>query len=117
MMRLRLRILVAGFNAAVSEYTLARLEIAAAHPRIVTPPVVDRLGVAVRADDGARAWRAAIRQVRAADSYVRTGASAVARRHAAWARLVAAYEGLRGRAVSIEALRTAGAGTRRKRSS
>jgi hypothetical protein len=114
-MRLRLRLLVAGFNRAVSDYTLARLEIAAAHPRIVTPPVVDRLGVAARADDGARVWRAAIRQVRSADTYVRTGASAVARRHAAWSRLVAAFETLRDHAVSIEALRTAGAHARRKR--
>ena len=114
-MRLRLRLLVAGFNHAVSDYTLARLEIAAAHPRIVTPPVVDRLGVATRADDGARVWRAAIRQVRSADTYVRTGASAVARRHNAWSRLVAAFETLRDHAVSIEAVRTAGARTRRKR--
>jgi hypothetical protein len=115
MMRLRLRLLVAGFNQAVSAYTLARLEIAAAHPRIVTPPLIDRLGVPGRADDGARVWRAAIRQIRAADSYVRTGASAVARRHEAWSKLVLAFEALRDHAVSIEAVRTAGARPRRKR--
>jgi hypothetical protein len=114
-MRLRLRLLVAGFNQAVSDYTLARLEIAAAHPRIVTPPVIDRLGVRVHAEDAGRAWRTAIRQVAAADSYVRTGASAVARRHEAWKRLVGAFETLRDRAVSIEALRTSGAHARRKR--
>lgn len=114
-MRLRLRRSVLGFNQAVAAYTLARLEIAAAHPRIVTPPVLERLGISTRSGDGSRAWRAAIRQVRAAESYVRTGASAVARRHPAWARLVTAFELLRGHAASIEAVRTSGARARRKR--
>jgi len=114
-MRLRLRLLVAGFNEAVLAYTLARLEIAAAHPRILAPPVIDRLGIAGRPSDGARVWRGAIRQVRVADTYVRTGASAVARRHEAWGRLVSAFESLRDRAASIEALRAAGAHPRRKR--
>ena len=116
MIRLRLRRLVAGFNRAVAEFTLARLEIAAAHPRIVAPPVVDRLGAGTL-PDGARAWRAAIRQIRTADTYVRTGASAVARRHEAWSRLAGAFETLRECAIGIETLRTSGVRVRRKRSS
>jgi len=114
--RLRLRRLVAGFNHAVSGYTLARLEIASAHPRIVAPPIVDRLGAGLK-PDGARAWRTAIRQIRGADAYVRTGASAVARRHEAWAQLAGAFESLRECAAGIEALRTQGARVRRRRSS
>lgn len=114
-MHLRLRRLVGAFNQAVSEYTLARLEIAATHPRIVAPPVIERLGAGEH-PEGARAWRTAIRQVRAADTYVRTGASAVARRHEAWSKLSSAFEALRDFAFRIEALRTSGARVRRKRS-
>ncbi|MBV8082617.1 MAG: hypothetical protein JO293_01090 [Candidatus Eremiobacteraeota bacterium] len=114
MMRLRLRVMVAGYNQAVAEYTLARLEISAAHPRIVAPPVIDRLGAFQRARDPAAAWRAAIRQVRSGEAYVRTGASAVARRHPAWSRLTGAFGALREYAHGIEVLHTMAAGRRRK---
>jgi hypothetical protein len=116
MMRLRLRVMVAGFNQAVAEYTLARLEISSAHPRIIAPPVVDRLGVQARPGDPGRVWRAAIAQVRVAQAYVRTGASAVARRHPAWARLTAAFGAAREYAAGIESLRAARTRSRRKRS-
>jgi hypothetical protein len=117
MMRLRLRVMVTGYNQAAGEYTLARLEISAAHPRIVAPPVIDRLGAPARAREFGYAWRSAIRQVRAAETYVRTGASAVARRHAAWSRLTAAFTTLRECAAGIEVLRTAAAGRRHGRQS
>src|SRR5215469_737079 len=113
MLRLRLRVMVAGFNQAVAEYTLARLEITSAHPRIAPPPVVDRLRSITREDDPYRTWRTAIRQVRAADTYVRTGASAVVRRHPAWTRLAGAFGAVRQYAAGIETLR--GSGTRRRR--
>ena len=114
MMRLRLRVMVAGYNQAVAEYTLARLEISAAHPRIVAPPVIDRLGAFPRGRDPGQAWRTAIRHVRNGEAYVRTGASAVARRHAAWSRLADAFAALREYAHGIEVLRTVAAGRRRK---
>ena len=113
MMRLRLRMMVAGFNRAVSDYTLARLEITAGHPRIAAPPVIDRLGAHTGEHDEGRVWRAAIRQVHAGDVYVKTGASAVARRDRAWDRLAAAFELLKEFAAGIEALRVAGARSRR----
>ena len=117
MIRLRLRTAVAAFNHAASEYALARLEIAAAHPRIVAPPVIDRLGVNARADDEGRVWRVALRQIRTAESYVRTGASAVARRHGAWSKLIAAFAFVKQFAISIETLRTANVRPGRKRPS
>jgi hypothetical protein len=106
--------MISGFNQAVSEFTLARLEISAAHPRIIAPPVIDRLGVQHRPDDSGRVWRFAVRQVRLADTYVRTGASAVARRHGAWARLIAAFAEVRMYATGIELLHGARARARRK---
>jgi hypothetical protein len=116
MMRLRLRVMTAGFNEAVAAYTLARLEITSAHPRIAAPPVIHRLG-ANAPRDPSRVWRATIGQVRTADTYARTGASAVARRDPAWARLVSSFAALRAYAAQIEALRTAVAGSRHRRGS
>jgi hypothetical protein len=119
MMRRRLRILITAFNEAVSTYTLARLEIAVGHPRIAAPPVIDRLGrgLIVPGADAGRTWRTAIRQVHAADVYVKTGASAVARRNEAWSRLADSFRRLKGHAASIEALHAMMARARRQRGS
>ncbi|MBV8171380.1 MAG: hypothetical protein JO219_05555 [Candidatus Eremiobacteraeota bacterium] len=117
MIRLRLRVMVAGYNQAVAEYTLARLEITSAHPRIAPPPIIDRLGSVAGGADPYRAWRAAIRQLRAADTYIRVGAGAVVRRHSAWSRLAGAFGAVRQYAAGIETLHASGTRRRRRRSS
>lgn len=114
MMRMRLRAMTAAFNEAAEQYALARLEIATSHPRVIAPPVIDRLGLRQARSDGAKQWRAAIRQVREADAYVKTGASAVSRRDKAWVRLTAAFAQLKAAAAGIEALRVSGASRARK---
>jgi hypothetical protein len=101
-----LRRLVAGYNAAVEKYSFARLEIAASHPRSAAPPVIERLGPHGRSGALGSSWPAAIRQLRAADGYVRAGASAVLRHHPAWAALAAAYARIRMNAAAIESTRT-----------
>jgi hypothetical protein len=116
MMRLRLRVMTAAFNAAVAQYALARLELTASHPRIVAPPVIDRLGARDLHGDGAKQWKAALRQVHDADAYVKTGASAVARRDKVWAQLTAAFIQLKVAAAGIEVLRVSGTGVRKRRS-
>jgi hypothetical protein len=113
-MRLRLRVMVAAFNHVVADYTLARLEITSAHPRMTAPPVIDRLGLHARPDDAGHVWRVAIRQLRAAERYVKTGASAVARRHEAWSALTEAFAQLMRYASGIETLRTTTARARRR---
>ena len=113
-MRLRLRSMVAAFNHVVADYTLARLEITSAHPRMTAPRVIDRLGLHARPDDAGHVWRVAIRQLRAVERYVKTGASAVARRHAAWSALTDAFARLMRYASGIETLRTTTARARRR---
>ncbi len=115
MMRLRLRTLVASFNTAAAEYAFARLELAASHPRMVTPPVIDRLGVRGWPANSSKPWRNALRQLLAAGEYVKTGANAVARRDKAWTRLTGAFARARMAAAGIESLRVAGARAERKR--
>lgn len=115
MMRMRLRAMTAAFNAAAAQYAFARLELAASHPRMVAPPVIDRLGVRSIGTDGEKQWRSAMRQVRDAGVYVKTGASAVARRDKAFASLAAAFADLKASAAGIEALRVAGSIPTRKR--
>jgi len=115
MMRMRLRAMTTAFNAAAAQYAFARLEIAAAHPRVIAPPVIERLGVREARGDGGRLWRTALRQLREADGYVKTGASAVARRDKAWAHLAAAFAELKAAAAGIEALRVSVSSRVRKR--
>lgn len=115
MMRLRLRVMTAAFNVAAAQYALARLELTASHPRIVAPPVIDRLGARDVHADGAKLWKSALRQVRDADAYVKTGASAVARRDKAWVQLAGAFVQLKVAAAGIEVLRVAGARPRKRR--
>jgi len=115
MMRMRLRAMTTAFNAAAEQYAFARLEIAAAHPRVVAPPVIDRLGVRQGRGDGAKQWRTALRQLREADGYVKTGASAVARRDKAWVHLAAAFAQLKTAAAGIETLRVSVSSRARKR--
>ena len=115
MMRMRLRAMTAMFNAAAAGYAFARLELAAAHPRMVAPPVIERLGVRAARSDGQKQWRSTLRQVREADAYVKTGASAVARRDKAFANLAAAFAELKAAAAGIEALRVSGSLPTRKR--
>ena len=42
-MEVRLVQLLGSFITTTSDYTLARLEYAMRHPRVVAPPVIDRL--------------------------------------------------------------------------
>lgn len=71
-MRARLRLLVRSFNEAVSEYTLARLEVAAATPHAAVPPALVRLVPASRGDDGlASRWRDALAQVADVPRFIR----------------------------------------------
>src|SRR5690349_6035724 len=74
MMRVRLRLLLNGFNKSVAEYALARLEVALANPAAPSPPVISRLGPYVRIDDEfASKWPSALAQIGVAARYIAAG--------------------------------------------
>lgn len=105
MKHIRLRLLLTSFNKSAMDYALARLEVALANPGAPAPPVVDRVGVRLHADDDFYArWPGALAQVSSASAYVidgNRGAIAV-RRDLAWARLARAVKMIRQFADSIE---------------
>lgn len=106
MMRIRLRLLLTSFNKSVMDYSLARLEVALANPDAPAPPVVDRVGVALRTgdDEFEARWPAALAQAALAARYVADGTSGAigVERDLAWARLAKAVKMIGQFAESIE---------------
>src|SRR5579863_2319230 len=95
MMRTRLRMLLTSFNKCASDYALARLEVALANPAAPSPPVVERVGPALGADDEfAVRWPAALTQVASAADFIAAGErrAIVVKQELAWARLARAVK-------------------------
>ena len=104
-MRTRLRMLLTSFNKCASDYALARLEVALADPGSASPPIVERVGPALGADDEfAVRWPAALTQVASAADFVAAGKRRAldAKLDLAWARLARAVKMLAQFAESIE---------------